>query len=111
MSKRLEMLEKLTASGKADSFGWYALALEYRSLGRVEDALAAFSRLRDQDPDYVPMYLMAGSMLQSAGRLEPARAWILQGIDKARSKGDSHAASELSDLLDRMGAEEPAAER
>jgi tetratricopeptide (TPR) repeat protein len=105
MPKRLEMLEKLTASGKADSFTWYALALEYKSLDRVDDAMAAFSRLREIDPDYVPMYLMAGSMLQAAGRLPQAREWIRLGIEKAHGKGDQHAGSELSDLLDRISTD------
>lgn len=102
MSKRLEMLEKLTASGKADSFTWYALALEYKSLERVDDAMGAFRRLRELDPAYVPAYLMAGSMLQAAGRLDEAREWIRTGIEKAQHKGDDHAASEMSDLLDRI---------
>ena len=30
MNKRLEMLEKMTNSGQADSFAWYGLAMEYR---------------------------------------------------------------------------------
>jgi tetratricopeptide (TPR) repeat protein len=103
MSKRLEMLEKAVASGTADSFTWYALALEYRSLRRVDDAMRAFEALRRADPDYVPMYLMAGSLLQSGGRAQEARDWIRTGIEKAKLKGDSHASDELSDLLDRLG--------
>jgi tetratricopeptide (TPR) repeat protein len=106
MSKRLEMLEKLTASGKADSFAWYALALEYKSLERIDEAMTAFTRLQELDPDYVPMYLMAGSMLQAAGRLPQAREWIRRGIEKAGVKGDQHAGSELSDLLDRISSDE-----
>ena len=43
-SKRLDFLLKMTSSDKADSFTWYALALEYKGLGRVEDALATFQR-------------------------------------------------------------------
>ena len=102
MSKRLQMLESRVASGTADSFCWYALALEYRSLGRVEDAMRAFESLRRKDPDYVAMYLMAGSLLQANGRSQEARDWIRTGIEKARLKGDSHAGDELSDLLDRL---------
>ncbi len=30
--ERLEMLEKVTASGEADAFAWYALALDYAGL-------------------------------------------------------------------------------
>lgn len=102
MSKRLETLEKLTASGSADSFAWYALALEYKSLNRFDDAMRAFGHLRGADPDYVPMYLMAGGTLQAAGRLEEAREWIREGIERARNKGDQHAGNELSELLERI---------
>ena len=67
MSKRLEVLEKLASSGKADSFTLYALALEYKSVGRSEDALSTFVRLREADPEYVPMYMMAGNLLMGMG--------------------------------------------
>jgi predicted Zn-dependent protease len=100
MSKRLEMLEKLAASGKADSFALYGLAMEYRSLGRATDALAVFERLRDRDPDYVPMYLMAGQMLLDADRNEEARSWLEAGVAAATKKGDSKAKNELLAALE-----------
>lgn len=102
-SKRLQMLEKMTASGKADSFAWYALALEYRNLGRIDDAYAIFVKLREQDPGYVPMYLMSGTMLIDADRREEAREWLVLGIEKARAIGDGHALSELEGALGQLG--------
>lgn len=101
MSKRLEMLEKLTIEGKADTFGWYALALEYQSAGRIDDALRTFEALRQRDPGYVPMYLMAASMLEGCGRTAEAALWIRDGLVVAESKGNSHAASEMRDILER----------
>ena len=35
-SKRLVVLEKMTGSGSTDPFAWYGLAMEYKSLARVE---------------------------------------------------------------------------
>lgn len=99
MSKRLQMLEKLTQTGQADSFAWYALALEYKSAGRIDDALQAFETLRQKDSGYVPMYLMAGSMLAEHGRREEAKTWLQQGMEVARAKGDDHARSEMADVL------------
>jgi predicted Zn-dependent protease len=104
MSTRLEMLEKLTSSGKADSFAWYALALEYRSADRVDDALRAFEELRAAYPDYVPGYQMAGSMLASTGREAEARTWLEQGIERATAVGNDHARAEMQDMLEMMGA-------
>jgi predicted Zn-dependent protease len=102
-SKRLEFLKKFTASPAADSFAWYGLAMEYRTLGRHDEALAAFESLRSRSPDYVPMYLMCGQMLEQMGRAADARAWMTAGIDAARAKGDAHAASELEAALGALG--------
>jgi predicted Zn-dependent protease len=97
--RRLAKLEELTRSGKADSFAWYALALEYANLRRIDEALEAFTRLRRADPGYVPMYLMCGTMLTTAGRHQQGREWLESGIVEARVKGDHHALSELEDAL------------
>jgi tetratricopeptide (TPR) repeat protein len=98
-SKRLDFLVKMTSSDKADSFTWYALALEYKGLGRVEDALATFQKLRERDQEYVPMYLMCGTMLVEAQRREDAKEWLTAGLAAARKKGDTHAAGEIEGAL------------
>lgn len=99
MNKRLEMLEKMLASGSADSFARYALALEYKREGRTEDALATFTALREVDPDYLPMYLMAGQLLIDARRGEEAKDWLLRGIELAKKKGEGKAQAELEAAL------------
>jgi predicted Zn-dependent protease len=99
MSKRLVMLEKMVASGGADSFARYALAMEYAGLDRVDDALRAYDDLRAHDPGYVPMYLMCGTMLAKAGRRDEARAWLTEGVAAAQKKGDAHALGELQSAL------------
>jgi len=99
MNKRLAFLEQHCASGTADSFALYGLAMEYRKEGRVEDALVTFEKLKAKDPGYVPMYLMAGQTLVDASRPEDARRWFEAGIDAARQKHDSHALGELESAL------------
>ena len=64
MSKRLAMLEKMTASGSKDPFAWYGLAMEYKGLGRADEALQTFGKLKELDASYVPMYLMCATMLK-----------------------------------------------
>ncbi len=100
MSKRLAMLEQMTNSGKADAFTWYALALEYKSGDRISDAMRAFESLRDFDPTYIPMYLMAGSILIDAGRDDEARSWLEDGVQRAKAAGNDHAHDEMALLLD-----------
>jgi tetratricopeptide (TPR) repeat protein len=102
-SKRLAVLEKMTAAGSKDPFAWYGLAMEYSNLGRLEDSLKTFTHLRDLDASYVPMYLMCGSILAKAGRADDARRWFNEGIDAARDKGDNHALSELQTALADLG--------
>jgi predicted Zn-dependent protease len=102
-SKRLAFLLKMTSSGSRDPFVWYGLAMEYRSLERTDEALAAFQQLRRHSPDYVPMYLMCGQMLESMGCPADAREWLSAGIMAARTKGDTHAASELESALASSG--------
>jgi len=99
VSKRLAVLEKMTADPKADPFAWYGLAMEYRALGRTDDALRAFETLRGRDPSYVAMYLMAAQMLGQLSRPAEARSWAEEGIAQARRKGDTHAVGELEGLL------------
>jgi tetratricopeptide (TPR) repeat protein len=98
-SKRLDFLLKMTSSGKADAFTWYALALEYKGLARIEDALATFRELRKLDQDYVPMYLMCGTMLIESQQREAAKEWLSAGLIAARKKGDAHAAGEIEGAL------------
>jgi tetratricopeptide (TPR) repeat protein len=104
MNKRLAMLEKVTASAAADSFAFYCLGMEYRKEGRVDDALGAFETLRSRDPNYLPMYLMAGQMLREANRLTDAAGWLQQGIELASQKNDTKALGELESELSTVQA-------
>jgi hypothetical protein len=101
MSKRLLYLEKVTGEGSTDAFTWYCLALEYKGLGRIDDALATFTKLRGLDAGYVPMYLMCGAMLADAQHAD-ARAWLEQGVQAASAKGDSKALGEIREALAKL---------
>lgn len=104
MTKRLVMLEKMTAGGSDDPFHWYALGMEYLGLGRLDDAVRTWTELRARKPTYVPMYLMCGTALAKAGRREEARSWLTEGIGVARVAGDSHAQGELETALAELGS-------
>lgn len=99
MSKRLAYLEKVTAEGSKDSFAWYALANEYSSVGRPDDAIRTFEKLRDLDPTYVPQYLICGQLLVNLKRNDEARTWLEQGVAAANKAGNNHALSEIQNVL------------
>ena len=98
-NKRLAFREKVTAEGTEDPLAWYGLAMEYRKLSRWDEALQTFTTLRTRKPDYVAMYLMCGQMLAENARNDEAREWFEAGLATARSKGDSHAVSEIESAL------------
>jgi predicted Zn-dependent protease len=98
-NKRLAFLESMTASGKADAFAWYGLAMEYRRAGLQSDALATFAKLRELHADYLPMYLMAGQLLSDQQRQAEAREWLEAGIALARAQGNAHTLGELESAL------------
>jgi predicted Zn-dependent protease len=103
VNKRLAFLEQTTRAGGADSFAWYALALEYRKEQRYDDAVATFTTLREQDPGYLALYLMAGQTLVEAGRSADASEWLRAGIQLARARGDGKALGELESALAELG--------
>ena len=92
---RLPLLEKLASAGTADAFTLYALAMEYRTEGRSEDAVQAFQNLRNKHASYLPMYLMAGQLLAELGRSGEAREWLEAGVALAAAQGDGKAQNEL----------------
>jgi predicted Zn-dependent protease len=102
-SKRLAFLEKVTEGGSTDPFAWYGLALEYRNLERYDEALQTFTTLRTNKPEYVPMYLMCGQMLEKVGRVDNAREWLEAGVAAATKAGESHALGELEGALAALG--------
>jgi predicted Zn-dependent protease len=99
MNKRLAFLEQHVAAGAADSFAFYGLGMEYRKEGRIDDAVATFAKLRDKDPDYLALYLMAGQTLIDAGRGAEAKTWLESGIAVAQRKGDGKTRGELESAL------------
>ena len=100
----MAMLEKAVAGGSTDPFARNALALEYIGAGRLDDGVLTFRDLRALDATYVPMYLMCGTALAKAGRVEEARVWLQDGVVAARSKGDSHALGVIEAALSGLGA-------
>lgn len=103
MSKRLLYLEKITSEGSTDPFHWYCLAQEYRSQEKNDEAVQTFHKLAEMAPDYVPMFLMAGQLLEKMGKIDDAKSWLDKGIATAKKKGDSHALGELESARSLLG--------
>ena len=99
-SDRLKALLAMAERDPSKAFTWYGIAMEYRSLGRVDDAVATFRKLIGLDPKYVPAYHQLGLMLRDAGRVPEARAVLTEGVAMAEKVGNGHAAGEMGEALD-----------
>ena len=77
--------------------------LEMESGGEADASLEILEALARETPAYVPAFHMAGRQLAALGRIEEARRALREGIDAARSQGNTHAAGEMSELLMSLG--------
>jgi len=103
---RIASLRAFVAQQPEQPFPRYALALEHRKLGQLEEARAQLDEVMERFPDYVPAYLMAGGVLADLGRRDQAAEVYRRGVDAARRAGDGHARSELEGALAGLGESE-----
>lgn len=99
MPDRLDALLQFYEDDPDDAFTQFALAQEYLKRGDTEQALAFFTRLVEQQPDYVGTYYHLGKLQEQLGRSEAAVATYQQGIRVAQGQRDFKNLSELQDAL------------
>ncbi len=103
MPTRIEMLRSFIDQRPTDPFPRYALALEHRNAGQLDDAWRAFQELLTHHTDYTATYLHAGATLVALGRVEEARDVYRRGVEACVRKGDHHALGELEGALAGLG--------
>lgn len=96
------MLTEILAQHPGDAFARYGLAMAFASEGDLTGAVVEFDRLLAEHPDYTPGYFMAGQTLVKAGRMEEAKARLRDGIASAQRTANTHALSEMQQLLDEL---------
>ena len=98
------MLNEILSQSPDDAFARYGLAMEYSKQGDFDRALAEFSILLENDPNYTAGYFMAAQTLVRAERVEDAKRMLHDGIASARRTGNLHAQSEMEVMLGELGA-------
>ena len=101
---RIAALTELLAQDPNNAFARYGLAMEHSNAGDFSRALDEFAKLLGSNPDYVAGYHMAAQTLVKAGRSGEAKSMLENGIASAQRKGDSHAESEMSAMLDELSS-------
>ena len=94
---RLDDLEAIAKKSKKP-LPSYGLAMEYRSLGRLDDAVATFKRVHELDQKYVAAYFMCAQVLAEKGDADGARTELEVGMQAAREVGDDHAYGEMEQM-------------
>ena len=99
MNSRLEQLELLASKDPDDPFIQYAIALEFVSSNRLEEAAAILERLMAASPDYTAGYHQAGRVYEQLDRDNEARRCYEQGIVVAERRGDAKDLDEMREAL------------
>ncbi|MDE2846089.1 MAG: hypothetical protein OXO51_05220 [Gemmatimonadota bacterium] len=99
MNSRLEQLEQLASKDPGDPFIQYAIALEYVSSHRLEEAAGILERLMAASPDYTAGYHQAGRVYEQLDRDDEARRCYEQGIVVAERQGDAKDLDEMREAL------------
>ena len=99
---RIAALSDLLTQDPNNAFARYGLAMEHSNSGDFDRALEEFGKLLAANPDYVPGYHMCAQTLVKAGRGQEAKATLETGIVAAQRKGDAHAESEMTAMLEEL---------
>jgi tetratricopeptide (TPR) repeat protein len=98
-SYRLGQLLEFLKEDPDDAFTRFALAREHHKLGNIDEALAYYESLVENDPRYVGTYYHLGKLYEEVGRKDDAVDVYRKGIRVAETIRDFHALSELRDAL------------
>ena len=102
-SPRRLKLEESLAEDPTDAFLRYGLGLQCLREGDTEEGRRRLMELvADRPDDQVAAYQQLGQSYMESGEAEPARRWFVEGISKARARGDAHAAAEMEGFLSQI---------
>lgn len=98
---RLEQLLKLTETADSHTLR-FAIGHEYLKLEQFDNAVAAFAKAVEMEPDFSAGWKFYGKALAQTGRTDEARQAYRQGIEAAERHGDVQAAREMRVFLKRL---------
>lgn len=102
MSVRLSLLQAYLKEEPFDEFLIYALALEYKSLGQIEEAYLQLKSLHEISPTYLPTYYMAGKIAEELHFNQEALDWYNRGVLIAIDQQNEHTLNELKGALNML---------
>ena len=97
---RFKEITKLLEREPGDPFLRYALAMEHKKAGRLDEALEWMGKTLQADATYCYAYYQQGQVREQQGETELAKKAYQDGMAAANKCGDSHAAGEMQVALD-----------
>ncbi|MBL8001488.1 MAG: hypothetical protein JNL05_05960 [Flavobacteriales bacterium] len=98
MSDRLAQLQALLAEDPRDAFVRYAIALEHKRRGAMDQAAHDLEALLRDDPKYIAAYYQLALVLADLGRTDEAAHVCEAGSLQCLTTGDRKARAELLEL-------------
>lgn len=99
---RLQQLRTMLAEEPNDLFLRYAIALELKRAGEMEQAIAALESILKGSPEHIASYYQLALMLGELGRVQDAITVCEAGSLQCLIAGDRKARAELLELKDAL---------
>ncbi|TXI76720.1 MAG: tetratricopeptide repeat protein [Flavobacteriales bacterium] len=99
---RLQQLRTMLAEEPNDLFLRYAIALELKRAGEMEQAIAALEDILKHSPEHIASYYQLALMLGEIGRAQDAISVCEAGSLQCLIAGDRKARAELLELKDAL---------
>lgn len=97
--ERLRKLQEWEAQKPDDAFLKFAIAQEYVSAGKDNEALKYFLKLVAKFPDYLPIYYQYGKLFEKLGDVKGAMESYQKGMKVAKAANDLKTFGELKEAL------------
>lgn len=101
-TERLDQLRAMLQEEPGDAFLRYAIALELKRKGDLDEATAALEALLQDDPKHIASYYQLALLLADANRIEEAMRCCEAGALQCVVTGDRKARAELLELLETL---------
>ena len=99
---RIKQIKIILNDTPDDEFLNYALATEYVSIGKLQDALELYTKLLTQSPMYFATYYHLGKLYEKLNDPLLAQKTYEDGLVITKKINENHAYSELRVALDEL---------
>ncbi len=94
-----DQLRKLLERSPDDAFLTYALAMEHKKAGELDEALRLLSRTTSLDANYAYAHFQRGQIYEGRNDVPAARDAYAAGVAAAQRAGDAKGAGEIGGAL------------